>query len=109
MCFPFFKRFTNFTNKYVYWDTNCYRLLGRVANQKGLIWLETFLKKLKQFERQKKIDVKVSYLVLLEMFAHLNDPIDSNTYLDVSTDFMQHFIIAALICQTCYLMQTMNL
>ncbi|OQY94022.1 MAG: hypothetical protein B6D37_09815 [Sphingobacteriales bacterium UTBCD1] len=91
MCFPFFKRFTNFTDKYVYWDTNCYRLLGRIANQKCLVWLDAYLKKLKQIERKRKIKVKVSYLVLSEMFAHLNDPIDSNTYLEC-----KHGLYAAL-------------
>lgn len=91
MCFSFFKRFTNFTDKYVYWDTNCYRLLGRIANQKGLVWLDSYLKELKKIERKKKIKVKVSYLVLSEMFAHLNDPIDSNTYLEC-----KHGLYAAL-------------
>lgn len=91
MCFSSLKRFTNFSDKYVYWDTNCYRLLGRIANQNGLVWLESFLKKLKQAERKNRINSKVSYLVLLEMFAHLNDPIDSNNYLEC-----KHGLYAAL-------------
>lgn len=91
MCFSFFRRFTNFTDKYVYWDTNCYRLLGRIANQKGLVWLDTYLQSLKKVERKKKVKIKVSYLVLSEMFAHLNDPIDSNTYLEC-----KHGLYAAL-------------
>lgn len=92
MCFSFLKRFTNFTDKYVYWDTNCYRLLGRIANQKGLVWLDHYLKSLKQAERRRKAKIKVSYLVLSEMFAHLNDPIESNTYLEC-----KHGLYAALV------------
>lgn len=91
MCFEFFKKKANFKNKYIFWDTNCYRLLGRLANSKGTVWLDDFLRKLKKAEADRGIDVKVSYLVLAEMFAHLNENIDSNSYLEC-----KHGLFAAL-------------
>lgn len=91
MCRHFFKSTTKLPENYVYWDTNCYRILGRNANQNGLLWLDNFLKKLKKTERKKRIKVKVSYLVLAEMIAHLNDTIDSKSYIE-----SKHGLYAAL-------------
>lgn len=91
MCFGLFKRDKDFKNKYIFWDTNCYRLLGLITNAKGTVWLEDFLRKLKKAENNKGIDVKVSYLVLAEMFAHLDEDIDSNNYTEC-----KHGLFAAL-------------
>ncbi len=72
----------NFSQKCIYWDTNCYRSLGRLTIQNGFPWLKDFLQKLTEVEQENKIHVKVSYLVLSEMFAHLNDSISSSNYLE---------------------------
>lgn len=82
MCFNLFKRRRTIQTEYVFWDTNCYRLLGRIANAKGTVWLDNFLRKLKKAEHERKIKVKVSYIVLAEMLAHLDEDIASNNYLE---------------------------
>lgn len=82
MCLKLFGKKSEFQGKYIYWDTNCYRILGRNAIQRGLPWLDSFLKKLKRSEKRKSVQVKASYIVLAEMFSHLDEDIDSGTYLE---------------------------
>ncbi len=63
--------------KMVYLDTNCYRDMARRYNKAELSKL---IRKLKRKEKRRRIDVRLSYLVASEMFAHLSDPRAFNSH-----------------------------
>lgn len=55
----------------VYFDTNCYRGLARAHTAAGL---DKLFYKIVKKEKQKGVDVRLSYLVVSEMFSHLHEP-----------------------------------
>lgn len=68
-------------SKSIFWDTSCYRRLGRAANE-DTEWLRSLMQKLKTAEKENDIMVKVPYLVLTEMLTHLTDSIHSEKYVE---------------------------
>lgn len=63
--------------KIIFFDTNCYRGLARKFDQAAL---NKLMKKIKKREKCRRVDVRLSYLVASEMFAHLREPVSSNNY-----------------------------
>lgn len=64
-------------NRRVYFDTNCYRSIARNFNRAAI---DNLTKKMRRKEKCRNIDVRLSYLVASEMFAHLGDPPANLTY-----------------------------
>lgn len=64
-------------NKMVYFDTNCYRSIARKYNKAAI---NKLIKKMRAREKRRNIDLRLSYLVASEMFAHLSDPLGSLSY-----------------------------
>lgn len=57
-------------NRKVFFDTNCYRLLARKYNREQI---DKLIRKMRAKEKCRNVEVRLSYLVASEMFAHLAD------------------------------------